>query len=72
MIVLLSFQRMQNSIRELKPFGCHLALNGTVVLVLCYRHHVQAMLGIARVFFVLVIHGSLSWLAPSNVATEQG
>ena len=52
---------MQNSVCEFKPFRCHLALNGALALVLGYRHHVQAMRGIARVFFVLVIHGAISW-----------
>ena len=37
MTVLLSLQWMQNSIRELQPFGCHFAVNSAIILVFYCR-----------------------------------
>ena len=57
MIVLVSLQRVQNSIRELQPFGRHFAINRTRFLIFGCRYHIQTMRSVTRIFFVLVTLG---------------
>jgi hypothetical protein len=56
--VLLSLQWMQNGIRELQPFGRHLAVKGALFLVFGRRHHVQTVSCVTCVFFVLAALGN--------------
>jgi hypothetical protein len=45
---------MNNSVRQLQPFGRHFALNGPSLLIPCDGHHFQTMRGETRVFFVFI------------------
>ena len=52
-LYLLTSGRMQNCVRQLQPFGGHLALNGAIFLIGDCRHHFQTMLGVPSIFLVL-------------------
>jgi hypothetical protein len=49
------FQRAEGAIRQPKPFGRHFAVNGTIILIVERRDEVQAVGGVTRVVFMLIV-----------------